>query len=92
MITEVLPKNNRCDISKTELSLEGYAIFPENFPSANTRCISIYVKQELQATEITFNHDFKGVVSISINLVNNDKLFLGCFNRTRHHQRRIVYY
>ena len=82
MLTEVLSKNNRYDISKSELSLEGYDIFPENFPSANTRGILIYVKQELQATEITVNHEFKEVVSISINLVNNDKLFVGCFYRS----------
>ena len=82
MITEVLPQNNRYDISKTELSLEGYDIFPENFPSANTRGILIYAKQELQATEITVNHEIKEVVSISINLVNNDKLFVCCFYRS----------
>ncbi|CAG2232461.1 unnamed protein product [Mytilus edulis] len=37
MVTEVLPKNSRYIVNKSELALEGYDIFPENFPPNSGR-------------------------------------------------------
>ncbi|XP_071160777.1 uncharacterized protein [Mytilus edulis] len=82
MVTEVLPKNSRYVVNKSELALEGYDIFPENFPPNNGRGIIMYIKQELQAVEITFNHDFKEFTCAKINLMNNDKLLVGCIYKS----------
>ncbi|CAG2209849.1 unnamed protein product [Mytilus edulis] len=82
IITEVLPKNSRYRILKAELSIDGYDIFPENFPTNSVRGIIIYVKQELQAVEIDIKHEFKEYVCLKINLVNNDKLLVGCIYKS----------
>ena len=82
MITEVLPKNNRYSIVKAELALDGYEMFPENFPQSNSRGVLIYVKQELQAVEISIKHDFKEFVCVKINLRNNDKLLICCIYKS----------
>lgn len=82
MITEVLPKNNRFGIFKSELSLDGYDIFPENFPSKNSRGVIIYVRQGLKAVEVGISHEFKEYVCIKINLAGNDKLLVACIYRS----------
>ena len=52
MITEVLTKNNRYQINKSELSLEGNASVPETLPTNDARGIIMYIKHELQTVEI----------------------------------------
>ncbi|VDI66054.1 Hypothetical predicted protein [Mytilus galloprovincialis] len=82
MVSEVLPKNSRYIVNKSELALEGYDIFPENFPPNNGRGIIMYIKQELQAVEKTFKHEFKEFTCAKINLINNDKLLVGCIYKS----------
>ena len=82
MITEVLPKNSRFDIMKSEISLDGYDIFPENFPLKNSRGVVIYTRSELKAVEINIEHEFSEYVCIKINLKENDKLLVACFYRS----------
>lgn len=53
MITEVLPKNSRYKLIKAEFLLNGYDMPPDSFPPEEGRGILIYVKQALNAVEIT---------------------------------------
>ena len=82
MITEVLPKNSTFEIMKSEISLDGYDMFPENFPIKNSRGIVIYVKSELKAVEIDINQHFSEYCCIKINLKDNDKLLVVCVYRS----------
>jgi hypothetical protein len=56
-ITEVLPKNMRYTVNKAELDIEGYELFPGEFPIGAKRGIIIYVKKSLNAVEVKhFSH------------------------------------
>ena len=81
-ITEVLPKNARYIVNKAELSLEGYEMFPGNFPETGTRGILLYVKNELGVVEVESGSRFKESVLVKINLRGNDKLLVGCIYKS----------
>ena len=81
-ITEVLPKNARYLVNKAELSLEGYEMFPGNFPETGTRGILLFVKNELGAVEVESGSRFKESVWVKINLRGNDKLLVGCIYKS----------
>ena len=45
MLTEVLPKNCRFQLTKAEIAIDGYEMFPESFPADMNRGTVIYVKK-----------------------------------------------
>jgi hypothetical protein len=82
-ICEVLPKNRRYVVSLEEFSLEGYDIFPGNFPDQSKRGIIVYVRSDLKAAEVETNFtNFEESVWVSIKLKGKDKLLFGCVYRS----------
>ena len=73
-ITEVIPKNMRYVISKAELDLKGYELFPSSFPGKAKRGIVIYIKSTLNACEVDIDSEFSESVWIKIPLLGHDKL------------------
>lgn len=77
-ITEVIPKNMRYVISKAELDLKAYKLFPSSFPGKAKRGIVIYIKSTLKACEVDIDSEFSESVWIKIPLLGHDKLLFGC--------------
>lgn len=82
MITEVLPKNCRYTVTKPELSLEGYDMFPNDFPPSSGRGVIIYTKHNLNAVEIDIDTDFRECVFVKINLKDDNRMLVGCLYRS----------
>ena len=66
-ITEVLPKNARYPLTKAELQLPGYEMFPNNFPDKSKRGTIIYVTNKLKAVELQLETNFNESVCVKIN-------------------------
>ena len=77
-ITEVLPKNMKNNLCKSELDLPGYDIFPESFPNYAKRGAVIYAKKNLSAVEVHMESSFSESTWIKVNMKGNDKLLFGC--------------
>ena len=50
MLTEVLPKNCRFPLTKADISIDSYEIFPESFPLDMTRGTVIYIKKTFESS------------------------------------------
>jgi hypothetical protein len=81
-ITEVLPKNMRYTVNKADLDIEGYELFPGEFPIGAKRGIIIYVKKSLIAVEVKIDTNFNESAWIKVNIIGNDKLLFGCIYRS----------
>ena len=83
-ITEVLPKSMKYVISKAELDLKGYELFPSNWaieqsnPGKTKRGIVIYIKSTLNASEVDIDSEFSESVWIKYPLLGHDKPLFGC--------------
>ena len=82
MLTEVLPKNCRFPLTKAEISIDSYEIFPESFPLDMTRGTVIYIKKHLKAVEIHFDSDFSESSWVKIKLKGSDCLLCGCIYKS----------
>ena len=72
----------RYGIHKAELNLSEYELFPSNFPTGAKRGIILYVKEELNATEIEINSKFDESVWVKLPLLKNDYLLCGCIYKS----------
>ena len=59
MLTEVLPKNFRFQLTWAEIALQGYEMFPESFPNDMSRGTVTYIKETLKAVEVKFDTNFE---------------------------------
>ncbi|KAK3097774.1 hypothetical protein FSP39_013056 [Pinctada imbricata] len=82
-LTEVLPKNNRYPIDKAEIQLDGYEMFPENFPGNMRRGTVIYVKEELHAVELDLHTEFTECVFIKVDIEKSESLLIGCIYKSQ---------
>ena len=82
MLNEVLPKNFRFQLTKAEITLEGYEMFPESFPADMSRGTVIYVKETLKAVEVKFDSSFEESTWVKINLKGTDCLLCGCIYKS----------
>ena len=80
--TEVLPKNNRYPINKAEIQIEGYEMFPGDFPGNMKRGTVLYVKEDLRAVEIDMGTRFQECVFVKVDLNSSEKLLIGCIYRS----------
>ena len=91
LITEVIPKAEINPIDETRLNIPGFNVFLNFDPtlhnlgssnySSNCRGIAIYVSNTINATELLLDTEFKEHLWISIPLLNNDSLRIGCIYR-----------
>ncbi|CAG2239332.1 unnamed protein product [Mytilus edulis] len=81
-ITEVVPKNMRYILTKAELNLNGYELFPSNFPGKAKRGIIVYIKNSINATEVDIDSEFEESVWIKIPLLGHDNLLYGCIYKS----------
>ena len=81
-LTEVKPKNSRFRLQNAELNINGYTCF-HNIET-NGRGVALYVKTHLNAFETNFSDKafFSDSVWCQINLINDDKLLIGCVYRS----------
>jgi exonuclease III len=81
-LSEVLPKNSRFRLTEAELQLENYDLFT-NFalPSAH-RGVALYIRNTMKPHYSSFKPNGAESVWCEINLVDRDKLLLGCVYRS----------
>ena len=82
MLTEVLPKNFRFQLTRAEIALQGYEMFPESFPNNMSRGTVIYIKETLKAVEVKFDTNFEESTWVKINLKGTDCLLCGCIYKS----------
>ena len=88
LITEVIPKAQINSIDEARLNIPGFNVFLNfdptlhNLGSSSCRGIAIYVSNTINATELLLDTEFKEHLWISIPLLNNDSLRIGCIYRT----------
>ena len=88
LITEVIPKAQTIPIDGARLNIPGFNVFLNfdptlcNLGSSSRRGIAIYVSNVIQATELSFNIQFSEHLWVSIPLLNNDLLRVGCIYRS----------
>ena len=61
-------------ISKAELDLKGYELFPSSFPLKAKHGVVIYITSTLNACEYDIDSEFSESVWIKIPLLGHDKL------------------
>ena len=85
IITEVIPKAQVNPIEVTMLEIEGYDhYFNFEIPNMNLCAsgIQIYVKEDLDVSEVTFNTDFNAHIWVEISLTDGESLLCGCIYRS----------
>ncbi len=85
MITEVLPKNEETKTTKDSISINGFELFT-NISDENIRGIAVYIKGNVDATEVKFTSNDAENVWCNITLNNKDNLLLGCIYRSPSHE------
>ncbi len=80
-VTEVLPKNCRDPVQKSEFNLDGYE-FHCNTTSTGNRGVGIFTKNSLNCLEVHFNDSAHETIWLETKLVNQDRLLIGCIYRS----------
>ena len=82
-ITEVKPKRAGFTLSPAEISVDGYNLYVNDLSApASTRGCAIYISNKIKATQVTINGQNEDSVWVEINLLNTDKLLVGCIYRS----------
>ncbi len=82
MITEVLPTNSETKTTKSSLNINGYEVYTNIEQEENIRGIALYISNNLIVEETKFNTNSNENVWCTLKLKENDKLLLGCINRS----------
>ena len=88
LITEVIPKAQTNPIDEVRLNIPGFNVFLNfdptlrNLGSSNCRGIAIYVSNTIVATEVSFDTQFNEHLWVSIPLLGNNQLRVGCIYRS----------
>ena len=77
VLTEVLPKNNRYTLQKSELETKGYTLFINNFETFGIRGVAIYIKKGLTANQIHPTNCADDTAWVEIKMKNKEKLIIG---------------
>ena len=85
MITEVLPKNEETKTTKESISINGFEVYT-NISEDRVRGTAVYIKENIDATEINFTPNKTENVWCNITIKNNEKLLLGCIYRSPSHE------
>ena len=75
-LTEIFPKNSHFDNEIAFFEITGYDLIISDLE--NGRGIALLIKEELKATEIKFETEFRESTWCEIKLQDNDKLAVGC--------------
>ena len=81
IITEVLPKSYETKPTTESININGYELYT-NIAEDDIRGVALYVKSELESTEVKFESISKENVWCTIKLKNNEDLLLGCIYRS----------
>ena len=88
MITEVIPKAQINPIEASALNIDGYDVYvnfhnsKHNLGACEIRGVAIYVKEDLNASEVTFCAEFKDHIWVEIPLTEKHSLLCGCIYRS----------
>ena len=88
MITEIIPKAQVHPIEAPSLKIHGYnvhlnfEIADSNLGASGIRGVAIYVKEDMDAEEVTFNTVFADHLRVEIPLAKEDSLLCGCVYRS----------
>ena len=92
LITEVIPKAQVLPLSTALLNIPGFSMYTSfnpqqpNLGSSGKRGVSIYVRDDLQASEITLvETEYVEQLWINLSLQSNDRLLIGCIYRSPSH-------
>ena len=77
-ITETMPKGNKTNITPHELTHLGYS----SFHNLNSRGVSVYVKSDINATQVNLEPDFNESIWLVITGAKNHKTLIGCVYRS----------
>ena len=77
VLTEVLPKNNRYTLQKSELETKGYTLFINNFETFGIRGVAIYIKKGITANQIHPTNCADDTAWVEIKMKNKEKLIIG---------------
>lgn len=81
-VTEIKPKNSRYPLSEAEIQLNGYVTHHRNTSNKEGRGICVYVKDNIQITEVNLTNPFDEYIVLSIKLRDSDKLIFGTIYRS----------
>ena len=81
-VTETEPKHQRFTLSTPELAIEKYEMFLTPLDSNDGRGCILYVHQELQPSEATFESPYKDQIWCTVKLNNEDMFLIGCLYRS----------
>ncbi len=84
VLVEVTPKNNRFIIQKSELEMQGYTLFINDFNRKGNRGVAIYVKNKIKATQYIFENGAHDAVWVDILVEQNKKMLIGGVYRSPH--------
>ena len=88
MITEVIPKAQINLIEASALNIDGYDVYVNfditkpNLGACGIRGVAIYVKDELNASEVTFCAEFNDHIWVEIPLTEKHSLLCRCIYRS----------
>lgn len=77
ILTEVTPKNARYALQKSEIELQGYQLYVNDFSKKGNRGIAIYVKNSIYASQICMKSVASDTVWVEIMLEKKKKMLLG---------------
>ena len=81
-VTEVIPKNYRIPGQKADIKVsDDYDVFPDSILSKG-RGITIQVHKTLKAQEVNFTTSYEESLWCEVNLMEHDKLLIGCIYRS----------
>ena len=89
MLTEVIPQAQRHPVTDTQMKINGYKVYinfeytDDNLGTSGKGGVAIYVKDNLNCTEIHLETVHGYHVWIELYLHNGDKLLCGCIYRPR---------
>ena len=83
VLTEVLPKNNRYTLQKSELETKGYTLFINNFETFRIRGVAIYIKKGITANQIHPTNCADDTAWVEIKMKNKEKMIIGEFTEAQ---------
>ena len=95
VITEIIPPNSRYELQQVEIILNGYELFVSNLHEGNDRGYVLYFDKTLNPIISQAKHKHKDAVWCEINMINRDKMLMGCvyqsLNSTREKKHESKY-
>ena len=77
ILVEAAPKNARYQLQKSELELEGYQLFINDFTKKNVGGVAIYVKTYISASQTHMKSIANDTVWVEVMIEKNNNFLLG---------------